>query len=234
MHRGWMRTRTTTAAVLSSVLILAHVASAAPPTGLPPNWADLMQRDTDGDGIRDLCDECIAEPEVFNLNEDGDGCPDTFASTWVLREEHRHSLNGRVSFALNSSTVTDADYVLQGIRTALTNNPGMEVIGIVGRATQGETRPLQRSLARANAVRDALIALGLDARRLEARGIGVSTERVVDFTIMHMSGYEFVRWENRHMLNVSPPLRIPVALPLMHRIPVSEEARYTCSMPERI
>jgi outer membrane protein OmpA-like peptidoglycan-associated protein len=51
----------------------------------PPDWglwlaftygAEIVPRDTDGDGIKDKTDACPNEPEDFDGFEDDDGCPD--------------------------------------------------------------------------------------------------------------------------------------------------------------
>ena len=138
----------------------------APPVAAPPQ-APSRTADTDGDGIPDPIDECEGEPETPNGFEDEDGCPD-------LAPQSPGRLVERIGFPYDSAEVKPAAYpMLDAIAILLKQQPQLfPLVALEGHAADNERSPMRLSLARASAVRVALMARGVDAGRLLARASG--------------------------------------------------------------
>lgn len=130
----------------------------------PEPVASAGPGDRDGDGIADPGDRC--GDTVAGLAVDAQGCA-TEAQSLVLRN---------VNFELAAATLTaEARAALDGIAAGLRGQPTME-IHIEGHtdALGPEAYNLRLSRARADAVREYLVAQGIDAARLLASGLGES------------------------------------------------------------
>lgn len=125
--------------------------------------------DNDGDGIADLCDACPDLAETFNGYEDEDGCPDSGIVT-ISGAETETEAEG-VHFARNSATITPHyARLLAESAEVLIRRPSITRIDVYGCAADDEGRRERLSLARAEAVRDALVALGVERRRMSVHG----------------------------------------------------------------
>ncbi|MCB9548026.1 MAG: thrombospondin type 3 repeat-containing protein [Myxococcales bacterium] len=117
--------------------------------------------DNDEDGIPDVADKCPLEPEDHDGDRDDDGCRDFSPpppSGCVL-------INGVIAFSPGDARlVKDARSWLAELATTLRGVPELP-LRIIGRPdTAGEAGDL--AARRAAAVRDALVAEGVDAARL--------------------------------------------------------------------
>lgn len=129
--------------------------------------------DRDRDGIAEPEDACPEEPEVFNRQDDQDGCPDEGPSRVEL-----DPVSGAISFTRQLQFDGARATIRRGSRAALDHlaagleaHKDFEEVTITGfsRSRRSEYRKAA-ALRRANAVRDALVERGIDPRRLIAIG----------------------------------------------------------------
>ena len=133
------------------------------PTGCPV-------LDTDGDGFYDPDDQCIEQPETPNGFEDGDGCPDELPEALA---EFSGVIEG-IRFQTNKARILPRSLPrLQQAARVMKDFPDIRV-EISGHtdAVGGRKHNLDLSRRRAEAVRDYLVAQGIDTARLETRGAG--------------------------------------------------------------
>ena len=126
------------------------------------------EADNDGDGIPDEEDEC---PELAG-ERDREGCP---ARTYVRIEEGQVYIFGKVRFRIGSDEIDErSEPLLDQVAQALHANPQVRKVRIEGHTDNVGDKKLNQKLSqdRAAAVRKALIARGIDAGRLDARGYG--------------------------------------------------------------
>jgi outer membrane protein OmpA-like peptidoglycan-associated protein len=126
--------------------------------------------DNDGDGIPDDDDEC---PELSG-EPDREGCP---ARTYVQIEGGQVYIFGKVRFRTGSDEIDQrSEPLLDQVAQALHANPQVAKVRIEGHTDNVGDQAQNQKLSedRAAAVRKALIARGIDAGRLEARGYGDS------------------------------------------------------------
>jgi outer membrane protein OmpA-like peptidoglycan-associated protein len=125
--------------------------------------------DNDGDGIPDAQDACPDEAETQNGYLDDDGCPDS--------DLYRNGevLDG-LKFDSGSAKLTSgAKRSLGGLLQALQDNPTLRIELRGYTDNQGSaTRNLELSEQRAEAVRSWLIQQGIEARRIQSRGLGAA------------------------------------------------------------
>ncbi len=136
--------------------------------GVEPDGCPI--RDTDGDGIFDDVDACVNEPETVNGYEDSDGCPDevpeavkkfTGAIKGIYFETGKSDIRKKSETTLNASAKVLAEYT--DIR--------VEISGHTDSRGKREMN-MKLSAARASAVKDWLVAHGIDASRITTRGAG--------------------------------------------------------------
>jgi OmpA-OmpF porin, OOP family len=126
--------------------------------------------DNDGDGVADAQDRCADQAETINGVTDTDGCQDAGAGVTVTSD--RFALRGRVAFARGSSTVAAAlrsqlAQVALHLSTAALRGRTVQVQGW-GDQGGAEAARLELGRARAEAVRAALVELGVAAERVVA------------------------------------------------------------------
>ncbi|MBS1120432.1 MAG: OmpA/MotB domain protein [Deltaproteobacteria bacterium] len=124
--------------------------------------------DNDGDGILDGDDEC---PDLKG-EADRRGCP---AKTYVKIEDGRIFIIGKVQFETGSTQITKkSDPLLDQIAQGIAGNPQAAKIRIEGHTDDVGDDDVNQKLSeqRAAAVKTALVKRGIDAGRLETRGLG--------------------------------------------------------------
>jgi outer membrane protein OmpA-like peptidoglycan-associated protein len=161
--------------------------------------------DDDRDGIADRRDLCPRQPETVNGHRDSDGCPDGIPDSdgdgivdrddkcpsqsgesqlggcpppRVLRADIAAKLPTAIRFSLGGARLgPDADAPLAALAELLRTTPELEVLAVRGHSSSDGKAAANRKLseARANAVLNALVMLGIDPARLRAEGLG-STE----------------------------------------------------------
>ncbi len=129
--------------------------------------------DNDGDGIPDIKDKAPNQPETFNGYQDDDGVPDEKPVAPILEEGQSIVLEG-VTFQLGKYELTEnAKTILRNVGESLKANPDvyLEIRGFTDNTGSAETN-LRISQRRADAVRDFLIDIGIEAVRLKSVGYG--------------------------------------------------------------
>ena len=156
-----------TTAIAATALPLA-TAAATPPAG-------AAARDTDADGIPDRDDKCPADAETPNGYQDDDGCPDLAPHAAPAANEVGR-IAERVGFLYDAAEIRAAALpMLDAIAVVLrTQTQQFPLVALEGHAADNEHAPMRLSLARASAVRIALIGRGVDAGRLLARASGAT------------------------------------------------------------
>jgi OmpA-OmpF porin, OOP family len=130
------------------------------------------ETDADRDRILDVDDDCKLEPENWNTFEDTDGCPDRSTVNVTTTEIE---LMDEIHFDFNSAVIQKRSYpLLDTIAKTIELNPGLLGIEIGGHTDERGSDAYNDALsdARANAVRDHLVGLGIAAERLTAEGYG--------------------------------------------------------------
>jgi len=118
--------------------------------------------DNDRDKLLDAVDKCPNEPETYNGRDDDDGCPDRMG---IVIDDSAVEIVDRVAFANNSARIAKTELVAS-IALLLKNNREFAMLHIRGHAAPGEKRRAALAKLRAGAVRDALVAAGVDPYRL--------------------------------------------------------------------
>ncbi|MEZ4410117.1 MAG: OmpA family protein [Polyangiales bacterium] len=119
--------------------------------------------DDDGDGVPDVCDACPREHGVASLQ----GCPP------VVIEAANLQIIQRVYFDENRAVISPrAVPVLDAAAAVLRENPRVRRLELRGNASRGERDAQRLSQRRAEAVMAWLVAHGVEASRLTARGYG--------------------------------------------------------------
>ena len=128
--------------------------------------------DNDNDGMPDVRDQCPNEPETVNGYAEEDGCPDE-VSVRVVGASIR--LDERILFDYNKARIrSESSSLVNRVALLLNRHPEYLSISIEGHTdVPGAAQYNQElSLQRAQAVRDALVNLGVDASRLTTVGHG--------------------------------------------------------------
>lgn len=165
---------------------------AAPPDGQPvavigtppvgPTPPTSAEGDRDGDTISDANDRCPDAAEVVNNFEDADGCPDQAPAGSSTNPPANPPANpptnpavlpgllGKVEFDAKSAALTTSGKAqVDRVAAAMRDSSTMR-LAVVGHTQASESRKL--GLERAESVRDALVAAGVDGARLEVRNVG--------------------------------------------------------------
>ena len=138
--------------------------------------------DNDKDGFPDAEDKCPNQPETLNGNKDDDGCPDPGAEIVHLLPG-KIVVDDRIGFAGSKSGKPV-------LREASARNVNLVSLVMKGHVeikklrieVRAEGVSKNETQARADAVRDVLVAKGVDAARIEAVGVSGGASRI-DFLI---------------------------------------------------
>ena len=147
--------------------------------------------DNDMDGVLDIADKCPNVPETYNGFEDEDGCPDTVPPDV---DALRGTIEGLI-YAEGETVVRDSALpTIHRIARTMTAHPNIRVVlightddreakqlGDPGQPADLDTLAADLSRARAEAVKNALVADGIPARRVLVDGKGAD-EPVADNT----------------------------------------------------
>ncbi|HEY5952690.1 MAG TPA: OmpA family protein [Kofleriaceae bacterium] len=128
--------------------------------------------DNDADGVPDAKDKCPDEAEKINGVQDDDGCPDKGESL-VISTPDRLELLESVSFTGNAVAKT-SNNVLEQLATTLRARADIIRlrVGVHVQPTKQADRDLALSEKRAAAVRDWLVAHGIEKERIDPKGFG--------------------------------------------------------------
>jgi outer membrane protein OmpA-like peptidoglycan-associated protein len=140
----------------------------------PDAQPDDPHPDSDGDGIADLSDDCPGVPEDLDGDADTDGCPEEGVA--ILRPT-AIEITEQIRFQLDSAVITpDSAPIIAAVATMLANHPDIAVLRVEGHASaEGTSKHNQDlSVARAQAVLEALVSAGVARQRLVAEGFGES------------------------------------------------------------
>jgi outer membrane protein OmpA-like peptidoglycan-associated protein len=182
--------------------------------------------DNDQDGIPDECDQCPDEPETYNGIRDEDGCPDVGR---VVITDREIIIIPQVFFAPGAIQIQPGSRPLvEEIALTLKDHPEIERIATLGHAAADEASAPRLSERRAEAVRAAIVALGVDPARIEAHGYGSTRplvmgksaaekarNRRVEFAVLRASGRDLRTWNGQELADVprADPPSIPRELP---------------------
>jgi len=150
-------------------------------------------RDTDEDGIPDAEDACPTEKGVKDPDPKLNGCPHVRVTATEI------TVSKQIYFLFAKSQITQtvdpvSDDLLTEVRDAINEHPEIELIEVQGHTDNIGTDSFNRVLSRerAEAVRRWLIARGVAARKLVAKGYGSSVPQA-------SSDSEEGRQENRRV-----------------------------------
>jgi MYXO-CTERM domain-containing protein len=136
--------------------------------------------DNDGDGIPDASDKCPSEPETKNGYQDADGCPDELPAEL---KKFTGVVAGVAFKSGSADLLPSSTKALQAAVATLQHFPDLR-LEIQGHTDDVPVRPhgpyasnLALSQARAESVRDYLVAMGVPPSRLIAQGYGDAQPR---------------------------------------------------------
>jgi outer membrane protein OmpA-like peptidoglycan-associated protein len=142
--------------------------------------------DNDGDLVLDIADRCATIPETYNGFEDDEGCPDTLPPEV---EALKGTVEGLIYAEGETAVRQSVKPNLEKIAKLMTTYPSIKVL-LIGhtddreanqfatKPAEGEPAPdlaqlaMDLSRARAEAVKQALVAIGVSAVRVEIIGKG--------------------------------------------------------------
>jgi OOP family OmpA-OmpF porin len=136
--------------------------------GIPPDGCPDPDPDKDGIPLPD--DKCPDQPETVNNYDDRDGCPDEIPE---VVKKFTGVIKG-IQFDFGKSTIRKQSYqLLNDAAKVLTDHPTLR-LEISGHTDHIGTRErnLELSSARAESVKEYLVAQGIEASRLVTRGAG--------------------------------------------------------------
>jgi outer membrane protein OmpA-like peptidoglycan-associated protein len=175
-------------------------------------YSDGPPGDLDNDGYTDDVDRCPNHAESFpstldgGCTDDGDGCPD---GTPILTINCEVMILDSLHFAPRSAAVAEqAERIVTAISTLLAVQEWSHLtVQVIGHAD--DTEPPGIGQRRADAVRDALVAAGVDAARLSTRDAG-STEPRAPTAGLRGRELATAREQNRRVgFQITHPRRLP-------------------------
>ncbi|HEU4612921.1 MAG TPA: OmpA family protein [Kofleriaceae bacterium] len=137
--------------------------------------------DNDHDGVADADDQCPEEPEKINGVDDDDGCPDKGESL-VISAPERLELLEAIVFEGTAVSRSSANLMSQLAATLRARQDIVRLrVGVHVQPTKHKARDQALSDRRAAALRDWLVAHGVEAERIDPKGFG-STKPLVPAT----------------------------------------------------
>ena len=130
--------------------------------------------DRDKDGIPDSKDKCPDKPETFNGIKDDDGCPEKKKSTVVITKTEIKILQ-KVYFEVSKADIKEKSFpLLNTVAAVLKGQAQITKIQVEGHTddTGGDKANMALSQARADSVKQYMIAQGVPAERLVSKGFG--------------------------------------------------------------
>ncbi|MBW2734407.1 MAG: OmpA family protein, partial [Deltaproteobacteria bacterium] len=135
------------------------------------------EKDNDGDNIPDAQDQCPNEPETYNAVKDADGCPDR-AGAPRLVHVCPITIMDAVNFAKGSARLAaKTSALLDAIARALKENVQIGTLEVRGYASAHEAHGEQLAKRRAESVRVALLARGVNTLLVPLVGPAGSLEQ---------------------------------------------------------
>jgi len=126
--------------------------------------------DNDGDGVLDAEDRCATEAETKNGYEDKDGCPDEIPAEI---KKYTGVIPG-IKFRKNASSIQRTSFKVLGESVrVLKDYPDLRIL-VEGHTSSEGDAALNRELSekRAQSVKAYLVSAGINADRVEAKGLG--------------------------------------------------------------
>jgi len=159
--------------------------------------------DNDSDGILDVEDLCPNEKETVNGYADLDGCPDA-EQIRVVGE--KIVLDEQVLFETNLSEIRPESHkLLERLVKLINEHPEYATISVDGHTDERGSEDLNQRLSedRAKSVMNFLVAHGVSANRLTARGFGASQPRIdrsdpLAYTLNRRVEFHVTRLKSRH------------------------------------
>ncbi|HSS39574.1 MAG TPA: thrombospondin type 3 repeat-containing protein [Polyangia bacterium] len=133
--------------------------------------------DNDKDGIPDASDKCPLQPETLNGIKDEDGCPDPGPEI-VRLGQGRIEVDEKIGFGVHGGKLLVREpsaKVVNDVALVMKGHPEIAKLRIEVTADGVPKSDTQR---RADALRDYLVAKGVDAGRIEAVGAGAGGSRI--------------------------------------------------------
>lgn len=130
--------------------------------------------DNDKDSIPDSLDKCPNVPETYNKYQDEDGCPDSYEHRVdTLKIEKSVTLRG-VNFRSGKAKLTSGSYAPldEVVKSLLANKDAKVEIRGYSDSRGRRSYNIRLSQARAETVKNYLIAQGVPSRQVTARGYG--------------------------------------------------------------
>lgn len=169
IRRGFASLLVCAAAACASAT--AEAQPRAPSSEAADSLAPTTEGDQDRDGVPDIVDQCPSEPEAYNGVQDDDGCPDVTVEDVATRGPIRAvvPLVGR-----RRRVAPEVTLVLDFVVRLLRRHPRITELTVEGHtdAQGADAWNLLVSRARADFVRDQLIARGLAPERVVSLGLG--------------------------------------------------------------
>jgi OmpA-OmpF porin, OOP family len=133
--------------------------------------------DNDKDGLLDAVDRCPTQPETLNGNKDEDGCPDP-GTELVRLSPNRIEVEGKIGFSSKGGKLVVKDASVKLVNLVALVLKGHREITRLRIEVRADGVPQMETQKRADAVRDLLVAKGVEATRVVPAGMGAGSAGV--------------------------------------------------------